>query len=348
MIRSQASLIESRGPRDAAPSGIGAVAIGLAVGLLLGWWTYTRLTANLAPFAVDFTYPWRAAGHLAAGRDPYQHMPPGPYAQSGPFLYPLTAAILALPVARLPAALAGALFFGLSSALFTYAIVREAYWKLLILLSPAFVLSYDNIQWAPLVIAGTLLPALGWVGAAKPNLGLIGFSYRPRWSTVVLGLLFGAASLIWIPKWPLEWLDHVRMQQAPHRSALVWPLGFVGLAGLLRWRTDAGRVLVAMTLVPVSSLPYDHLFLWLAARTWKESLLLTTTSWVAYIAVLATAPHDLTTKPGFVQLLLAVGIYAPAAAITLRHRNAGWIPGWLERRTHVLPRWLRGYPAPGT
>src|SRR5690349_21765930 len=92
---------------------IAAIAIAIVVGCVLGWWTYSRLAANLAPFAVDFTYPWRAAGHLAAGRDPYQHMPPGPYAQSGPFLYPLPAAIIALPVANLSAAVAGGLFFGI-------------------------------------------------------------------------------------------------------------------------------------------------------------------------------------------------------------------------------------------
>jgi hypothetical protein len=324
---------------------LGPIAIALVVGAVLGWWTYSRLHANLAPFAVDFTYPWRAAGHLAAGRDPYQHMPPGPYAQSGPFLYPLPAAIVAFPVARFSAAVAGGLFFGVSSALFTYAMARDAYWRLTILASPAFVLSYLNIQWAPIVIAGALLPALGWIVAAKPNLGLIALAYRPRWSAVVLGAVFVVLSIVWIPRWPFEWLEHVKMQQAPHQPAALWPLGAVGLLGLLRWRTAGGRTLAAMTIVPVSSLPYDHVFLWLAARTWKESVILTVTGWIAYLVVLATAPHDLTRRPQFVQLVLAAGIYVPATIIVLRHPNVGRVPAWLERRLRVFPRWLRGESA---
>jgi hypothetical protein len=321
-----------------------ALFVALLVGGLLGWWTYSRLIPGTVPFAIDFTYPWRAAGHLAAGRDPYQHMPPGPYAQSGPFLYPLPAAIMALPVARFSAAVAGAVFFGLSSALLTYALAREAWWKLTLLASPAFVLCYLNIQWAPIIMAGALLPALGWVAAAKPNLGMIAFVYRPRWSMILLGAAFVVISLVWIPRWPSEGLAHVRMQQSPHQSAVVWPLGFIGLLGLLRWRTAEGRTLVATTIIPLSSLPYDHLFLWLTARTWRESVVLTVTGWIAYIVVLATAPHDLTKRPELVQLILVIGIYLPATVIVLRRPNAGTVPKWLERRSGVLPRWLRGAP----
>ena len=52
-----------------------AAVIALGVGLWLGWWTYDRLAANMAPFGVDFTYPWRAAGHVAAGETPIKNMP---------------------------------------------------------------------------------------------------------------------------------------------------------------------------------------------------------------------------------------------------------------------------------
>ena len=221
--------------RHRQPPLIAAVAIALGVGLILGWWTYARLHANLAPFAVDFTYPWRAAGHLLAGRDPYQNMPRAPYAQAGLFLYPLPAALIALPVAKSSAAVAGGVFFGVSSGLFAYALARDAYWKLAMMASPAFVLAYFNVQWAPLILASALLPALGWLGVAKPNLGLIAFAYRPRWSTVIGGAAFIAISLLVLPRWPLEWLHHLHMQESPHRPPLLWPLGFVGLAGLIRW-----------------------------------------------------------------------------------------------------------------
>ena len=329
---------------ESAPRPV-ALIIATAVGVLLGWWTYARLDANLAPFAVDFTYPWRAAGHLLSGRDPYQSMPVAPYGQAGPFLYPLPAAVLAMPVGRLNASVAGAIFFGVSTALFAYAVARQALWQLLTLVSPSFVLAYYNIQWSPIIVASALLPLLGWIGVAKPNLGLIAFAYRPRWSTLILGVVFVVLTIAWLPAWPSEWLQHVRLQQAPHEPAVLWPFGLVGLAGLLRWRTPGGRVLTAITLVPTSSLPYDHLFLWLTARTWKESAALSAVGWVAYVIVLATAPHDLTTRPGLVQCIISLGMYLPAAVLVMRRPNEGTVPAWLERRAELLPRWLRGASA---
>jgi hypothetical protein len=53
---------------------------------------------------------------------------------------------------------------------------------------------------------------------------------------------------------------------------LPWPLGFVGLAGLLHWRIREGRALVAMTLSPLNPQFYDHLGVWVATIGWPESL----------------------------------------------------------------------------
>jgi hypothetical protein len=299
-----------------------AAGAAVVVASLFFWWTFVRLHANPGTHALDFTYAWRAAGHLLAGRDPYSHMPAAPYTTGGLFLYPLTTAVVALPFARLPVALAGAAFFAVSVGLLVYGLLRSQPWRTLVLFSPAFVLAYYNVQWSPLIMAGAILPRLGWVVVAKPNIGIEAFAYRPRWSAIVAGAAFLLLSIMLDPAWPRGWLGHLGAQEAPHLPPAAWPLGVVGLVGLARWRTPEGRLLLAATLAPAMSLPYDHLLLWLVPRHWQEAAVLTFTAWVAYAAVLATAPHDLTTAPAFVQLLLVIGMYVPAAAFVLRYPNA--------------------------
>jgi MYXO-CTERM domain-containing protein len=322
-------------------SAVLAVVVGVAV-----WWLCTSRLADYPELrALDFTYAWRAAGHLLAGRNPYDHMPAAPYTQGGLFLYPLTTAMVPLPFATLSAAAAGALFIAISAGLLAAALSREGYWRLTAFLSPSWLLAYWNIQWAPLVMASALLPALGWVGMAKPNLGIIAFAYRPRWSTAITSVAFICASLIWMPGWPGSWLATLSMQESPHDPPFLWPLGFIGLAGLLRWRTREGRTLVAASLLPAASFPYDQLMLWLVVRNWRESIALVATSWAAWLVVLATSPHDLTRSPRFGQAMLALGFYWPAAITVLRRPNVGAAPAWIERMTKAWPEWLRGMRA---
>jgi hypothetical protein len=291
--------------------------IAAAVGALLGSWCFVRLSANPGTRALDFTYAWRAAGYLLAGQDPYARMPRAPYTEGGLFLYPLTTAIVAAPFAPLGVVPAGSLFFALSSALMAYAIARRAPHLAPAFVSPAFVLAYYNVQWSPLLFAAALLPALGCLAVAKPNLGLEAFAYAPRWAGVVGAAVIVLIAFVLQPRWPLAWLAQLRVQEAPHDPPLLWPLGVVGLVGALRWRTPEGRLLAAATIAPAMSLPYDHLLLWLVARNWREAAILTVTSWCGYLAVLATAPHDLTRAPQLTQLLLALGFYIPAAGLVL-------------------------------
>jgi len=298
-----------------------AAALAVGAGALIGWWSYARLTAYPAMRALDFTYAWRAAGWLLRGESPYARMPLAPYAEGGLFLYPLTTAVVAAPFAVMPMAVAGTLFFALSTALMVYAVMTRAPHLWPAFLSPAFLLAYYNIQWSPLAFAAALLPALGWLAVAKPNVGLEAFAYAPRWRNLWIGGAIAVLTLALHPRWPFEWFDALRHQMAPHDPPVLWPLGCVGLIGLARWRTREGRMLAAATLAPAMTLPYDHLLLWLVARTWRDAMALTVTSWCAWLAVLATAPHDLTRTPEFTQLLLTLGLYIPAAGIVLARRT---------------------------
>jgi hypothetical protein len=64
------------------------------------------------------------------------------------------------------------MFTGLSSAVLAWALVRDGAWRLWTFCSVPLWQVLVLGQWAPLVMAGAILPALGFTLAAKPTLGL--------------------------------------------------------------------------------------------------------------------------------------------------------------------------------
>jgi hypothetical protein len=190
------------------------------------------------------------------------------------------------------------------------------------LVAPPFYWSIKTANWPVLLVAAAVTPRAGWLGALKPNLGLVVLAYRPERATFIGGLVLLVGSLLASPAWPAEWLTHVKAQPVDHLSAIFWPAGAIGLLGILRWRTPEGRSLLALSLTPTASLPYDWLMLWLVCRTGREFVALTVASWFTWLAVLATAPHDLTRAWTAGHFILAVGWLGTAAAIVLRRRNA--------------------------
>jgi hypothetical protein len=170
-------------------------------------------------------------------------------------------------------------------------------------------------------VASTLLPWLGWLAVVKPNLGLAAVAYRPSWIAFVGGAALIALSFAVVPTWPIGWLRHVRAQEVAHLPAVLWPLGFSGLVGLLRWRLPEGRLLATMTLIPATSVAYDYLLLWLIPRGWRESLTLTAAAWIAVLAIYMTAPSDLTHSWTLAHLFTALGVLVPAAWMVWRRPN---------------------------
>jgi hypothetical protein len=315
-----------------------AIAIGAAIsGLYL---VYVAMHPGAG--AGDFEFPLRAARLLLAGRDPYRDMVPGVPGAAGAFLYPLPTALVATPFAGFPPAYAGAAFLGVSSGLLAYGLTATGWWRLLALMSPAFLLAFSVANWPPVIMASALLPGLGWLAVAKPNIGLVSFAYRPRWSAVIGGAAAAVVCLVLVPRWPFEWLSHVGRQEIPHVPTLLWPLGIAGLAGLLRWRTPEGRALLAFTLVPVSAFPYDHLLLWLIPRTFREALLLTWTAWLTAPAILGFNAEQSRTTLLLIQGAISLGTVVPAAVLVLRHPNVGPAPRWIERVVAGWPAWAKG------
>lgn len=277
-----------------------------------------------------------AARELRAGHDPYPLVGPHRAFDWGwPLLYPLTAAILVLPLTALPVVAARMLFFGSSVALYTYAITREGYTRLPIVVSGAMFYAAYAVQWSPLLAAAFLIPPLGILFAAKPNIGLALFLARPSWWAFGGVLAITVASLLVQPSWLPEWLAAARA--AVHVRPPITQLGGPLLAlAALRWRRPEARLLLALACVPQNLLVYESFALALIPATVGEAAAFAALTHVALWSLLAMAPYDAPASylATSARMMIAL-LYLPCLLMVLRRPNEGTVPAWLDR-------WRRG------
>jgi hypothetical protein len=302
-----------------------ALGIGIASAMLAHF-------SALRPGAVpDFLYPWTGARLFLDGTDPYVAMrkqigAPPPYNET--LFYPFTTILGILPVARLSAALAGAAFFGVSSALLAFFITRGGLWRVHVFMSAPFVSAALLVQFSPLLTVVALVPALGFAATLKPNLGLVMLGARPTLVAAVGCAVFVAVSIVVFPTWPSGWLENIRYERSAgiHEMPVMQWGGVLLLLAVTRWRLAAGRLLLGMSLVPQALFFYDQLALWLVPRTRQQSILLTGCSQLAFILwfVLRT-PGESVVRSSYPYVIAL--IYLPALLILLRQsattREAG-------------------------
>src|SRR4030095_6354035 len=148
-------------PPRVHPAVRATIALGLGGwGAFITYFSWIRAPNHLAK---DFSWPWRAARVLLEGHNPYHVVQAtGPYPFNVGLFYPLPAAVVALPFAALRPAVAGALFFGLSSALLAFALCRTKsdLAKLPLFLSAPFCMAAVLVQWSPLMTAAAMTSAL--------------------------------------------------------------------------------------------------------------------------------------------------------------------------------------------
>lgn len=291
------------------------VIVALAGG---GWGAFIAwfgMSTAPAQFAKDFSWPWRTARALLDGVNPYDVIQAtGPYPYNVGLFYPLPAGIIALPVAWLPPALAGATFVGLSAALLAWAVTRDAPHRLWLLASAPFAMAALLGQWSPILTAAALMPALQFAMAAKPNIGLAAWLYRPSWRGAASAVALGVVGLLLVPTWPFDWLEAVRA--APrYRGPAFSLLGLFTLLAVLRWRRREGRLMIGMAILPQLALFYDQLPLWLVPSTWQRSAALTALSWVAWFAWYPSRALE-TSVAAATPWILAF-IYLPAVVLLL-------------------------------
>ena len=256
------------------------VRISILIGFISGLfcWVGSRGRPEIpgwANRAGDFGWAILAAQDLWNGRDPYDH----PFGREV-VPYPIPAALLVLPVSWLRHDLAGALFFGLSSALLSAGLLRNGNGALWVFLSYPYFAALPNTQWAPLVMAAAFHPFLFPMTLAKPNIGLP--VLLTRWSKTglfaALALLLG--SLLVYPQWPLRWLSQVGGYQS-FVPLLTFP-GFLLLVALCRWRSDSARFLLLASVVPQRWF-YDSLILWLIPKKGWQYLMTAAFSWLSFV-----------------------------------------------------------------
>uniref|UniRef100_A0A831TG60 DUF2029 domain-containing protein n=1 Tax=Thermorudis peleae TaxID=1382356 RepID=A0A831TG60_9BACT len=297
------------------------ILLALVIGLASTVLCYYNLVQR-DQLASDFTWPWRGAMRLLNGQNPYDDpklSPLFPYPFDAPLYYPMPALLVALPFTALPAELAGALFFGISSGLLAYGISRSGLHHLPLFLSAPFYVAAVVAQWSPLITAAAFLPALLPFAFAKPNVGIpIVLSFPHRRGLILSAFVLGLSLLI-MPRWPLEWLENVTTSHHQYRIPLTVLPGPLLLLALVRWQRPAARLLLLFSLIPQRLWFYDQLSLWLLARSARESMLLSAASWVGYWGwrLLPDGDLRLGTSPETAAPWVVACIYLPALLVVL-------------------------------
>lgn len=299
-----------------------SLALGLLGGLLCWWYN-----PQPGDTPLDLGWSFLAARDLLAGADPYGHPQ-----HSGMIPYPLTAALLVMPFTLLPTWLAIAAFFGLGSALLAYGILRSGErWRLLVFITPSYVMAAKSMQWSPLLMAVLFLPSLAPVLLAKPTMLLpIGPFVAWSWRRIAAAAALGLISMLVMPEWPWRWLEQTREYRGFIPALL--GLGPLLVLALLRVRrSPEARLLALLAVTPQQRYYYDQILLYLIPRTPRQMLLLTISGWVALLYNLVAYNTLTISEPSIVALMYlpALGLvfwqssrYGAAGATTpaLRHQ----------------------------
>lgn len=294
-----------------------AVAVSAAA---LDWTFWSRPR----PFASDLTPVWASARALVHRADPYDAVGPGrAYDTRFPQIYPLTAMLPIAPIASLPIRWVDPLFTATAFGLFAWAVTRRRILAppLAALVSLPGLMALQTSQWSPLLAAAALLPAAGWLLAAKPTIGLALFAAFPRRATAIgCGVMLAISIAVW-PTWIGEW--RATLASAPH---VVPPIARIGgplmLLGLWKWRRADARLLVALSCVPQTTALYETIPLFLVAETWPQASLLWSLALLSFVGQWLTGPYPTVEAhwASGAQWIVAL-MYLPSLAMVLGRPN---------------------------
>ncbi|MCX6613188.1 MAG: hypothetical protein NTW74_20350 [Acidobacteria bacterium] len=290
----------------------GALAGGFCYGIL-------KLHESVQPGikAEDFQWSLRSARDLWAGRDMYGYTP-GPYA----IPYPAPAALVAMPLAWMPDLVAGGVFFGLSTMLLVFGILRSGEeWRLAMLFSWSFAYAMLYVQWSPLICAAWYLPAVAFMVLIKPHITLpllLAGEFRKKvlgqgeWKWLIPACAILVLSLVCYPTWPLVWYRQIASYQGISPPLLSLPLGPLVLVSLLKWRDRRAWLLILLSMMP-QRMVYDQLAIFFVANSPRELWILVACSWVNFAIFSQSGGWD-NVPFGWQNFLLAT-LYLPAVAM---------------------------------
>jgi len=308
---------------------IGACQVRWAFSLFVGAAAalYVLFYARTNPgFVSDFDQVWAGAAALWRRENPYLVVGPGkPFHWHWPLYYPMPALVLTAPLGLLPVVTARMVFAGISAALLAFAITRDGFARWPVFISIPFMVNVELVQWSNLLAAAVLLPALGGIAAAKPNIGLgiVASADRLRaiWSIVIGGALLVGLSFAIFPTWLGYWIENAR--SAPHVSPLLLrPGGPLLLTALVRWRRPEARLLAALGCTPLTPTFYDPVLLYVVTRTFREALVLTVCTFVLFFIVVFSSPIRTAAQWGDIVATASIWVvYLPCLIMVLRRPN---------------------------
>jgi SAM-dependent methyltransferase len=272
------------------------------------------------PIPADSLIFWTAGRALLHGADPYAAV--APLGTGYPFFYPISAVVLAAPLAWLPWPVFHVVGMGISGFAFGLAAERYGRGLMAAVLSAAFAEAMVEGQWSPLLTAAAVIPTLGFVWGAKPSVGAALFAGFPSRRALIGAVALLALGTLLRPTWLPEWL--AALGQSNHVAPVLRPGGFLLLLAFIRWRRPEARLLGALALVPQTTVLYETLPLFLIPATPREGYALALASWVAAFV------QDWAVPPGSVSLtgsiaarwpIVAVLVWLPALVLVLRRPN---------------------------
>jgi len=285
--------------------------------------------------ASDFDLLYDAAARLVRGENLY------PTAMQR-FPYPLPAVLLAVPFTAIPLELARPVFDVLVGWAFAYALWKyRGPYALLAVISGAYLFAMVKGQTTPLMVAASLIPALGFLLAVRPNTSAALWIARPSWTALLGASAFLVLSLIILPSWPQDWWTALPPDFKVLAPPILRPFGFLLLLAALRWRSPEGRLIFATAFIPQSTLPYELVSLALVPGNRLEMALYVAGTWIALVAAdRLHVSQGMTewTATGWPVTLAAV--YLPMLYLMLRPRQSSSKgPGIAKdrRRPHRIP-----------
>lgn len=244
-----------------------------------------RLATIMPYYGTDLDPIRYGARLLLRGGNPYEAIGPGravPW--NYPLLYPMPALMLGMPFAALSLIAARAVFVGLLSGTCAYAVTRKSWVPALVFASASWWSAVGLAQWSPGLLAAVYAPALGFLIAAKPNVGLA-VIWSAKTKRDALTLCSGALALtiagfvIW-PGWLPNWLGAIRDQPQIYPLIADWRHGGpLLLLAASRWREPRARLLLALALVPINPALYEGVLLFAVPTTVVEGAVLALCSW---------------------------------------------------------------------
>jgi hypothetical protein len=298
------------------------LAFVLAFRLVLYQWNPDR-TSN-------FDVLYDAAAQLLSGGNPYSTASQG-------LLYPLPAVLLAIPFTVFPLALARPIFDVLVGWAFVFTL-----WKysgrhaLLAVLSGAYLFAMLQGQTTPLMVAASLIPALGFLLAVKPNTAAALWIARPSRIAAIAVSILVALSIVVQPSWLRDWWLALQQDNAQLLPPILRPFGLILLFAALRWRSPEGRLILAIAFIPQTALPYELVPLALIPANLLEMGIYVAGSWIAFMVTAdrMALGHDVADWAASSWPATLLAVYLPMLFLVLRPMLKFRLPA----RTSTSPR----------